>query len=201
MVGIRVVALEQAVAAPLCSRHLADMGADVIKVERPAGGDFARRYDSVVHGESAYFVRLNGGKRSVALELSTDRGREFVDALLTTADVFIHNLGSGALERLGYGWDRLKAKWPRLISCALSGYRQTGPYRSHKGLRLLAQGESGLAWVTRSPKAPAKVGISIADVGAGMYGLAAVLAALVERERTVRGGSSTLPCSIALPSG
>ena len=182
--GCRVIALEHAVAGPLCSRHLADLGADVIKVERPGGGDFARRYDSVVNGQSAYFVWLNRGKRSVAIDLSQDGGRAFLDALLGTADVFVHNLGPGAVERLGYGWESLHARWPRVISCAISGYGQSGPYRNRKAFDLLVQGESGLASVTGSPTKPAKVGISIADIGAGMYALAAILAALVKRDRT-----------------
>lgn len=182
--GCRVIALEQAVAGPLCSRHLADLGAEVIKVERPGGGDFARRYDSVVHGESAYFVWLNRGKRSVEIDLSLDYGKAFLDALIGTADVFIHNLGPGAVDRLGYGWASVHARWPQVISCAISGYGQTGPYRSHKAFDLLVQGETGLASVTGPPGEPAKVGISIADIGAGMYALAAILAALVKRDRT-----------------
>lgn len=184
LAGHRVIALEQAVAAPLCSRHLADLGAEVIKVERPDGGDFARRYDSIVHGESAYFVWLNRGKRSVVADLSTDMGKALLDALLGTADVFIHNLGPGAVERLGYGWDRLQDLWPQLISCAISGYGQTGPYRDDKAFDLLVQGESGLASVTGSPREPAKVGISIADIAAGMYALSSVLGALIQRQRT-----------------
>lgn len=185
--GIRVVALEQAVAAPLCSRHLGDLGAEVVKVERPGGGDFARRYDSVVHGESAYYVWLNRGKRSVVADLQSDDGRAFMNALLARADVFVHNLGPGAIERLGYGWNAIHARWPSLIDCAISGFGQDGPQRDRKAFDLLLQAESGLASVTGTPEEPVRVGISIADISAGMYGLAAILAALVERERTGAG--------------
>jgi itaconate CoA-transferase len=187
--GIRVVALEQAVAGPLCTRHLADLGAEVIKVERPDGGDFARRYDSVVHGESAYFVWLNHGKRSLALDLQLDPDRLAFDELLASSDVFVHNLGPGAVDRLGYSWSAVHQRWPRLVSCAISGYGATGPYRDHKAFDLLVQGESGLLSVTGSPSEPAKVGISIADISAGMYSLVAILAALRSRDRTGAGES------------
>jgi crotonobetainyl-CoA:carnitine CoA-transferase CaiB-like acyl-CoA transferase len=185
--GIRVVAVEQAVAAPLCSRHLADLGADVVKVERPDGGDFARGYDSIVHGESAYFVWLNHGKRSVTLDLGSTSGRRALEALLGTADVFVHNLGPGAIERLGFGEGEIRSRWPRLVSCAISGFGATGPFRDHKAFDLLLQAESGLVSVTGSPEGPARVGISVADISAGMYALAAILAALVERDRTGEG--------------
>jgi itaconate CoA-transferase len=186
LTGFRVVALEQAVAGPLCSRHLADLGAEVVKIERPGGGDFARGYDSVVHGESAYFVWLNHGKRSVALDLASPGDRQTLDALLDRADVFVHNLGPGAIDRLGLGAGLLAERWPRLVSCAISGFGPSGPYRARKAFDLLLQAESGLLSVTGSPAEPARVGISIADVCAGMYALAAILGALVERER---GGS------------
>jgi len=137
LAGIRVVALEQAVAAPLCTRHLADLGADVVKVERPDGGDFARHYDSVVQGQSAYFVWLNRGKRSAALNVKDTADRALLDALLARADVFVHNLGPGAVERLDLGWETVHARWPRLISCAISGYGPDGPYRERKAFDLL----------------------------------------------------------------
>lgn len=180
LTGIRVVALEQAVAAPLCTRHLADLGADVIKVERP-GGDFARHYDSVVRGMSAYFVWLNHGKRSVALDLTQASDRMAFDALLAEADVFVHNLGPGAVDRLGYGWNDIRDTWPNLIVCAISGFGLDGPYRDRKAFDLLLQGESGLLAVTGSETESARVGISIADIGAGMYALSSILACLYQR--------------------
>lgn len=187
LAGLRVVALEQAVAAPLCTRHLADLGADVVKIERPDGGDFARRYDTAANGLSSYFVWLNRGKRSFVLDLKTAADRATLDALLERADVFVHNLGPGAVERLGLGWSALHLRWPRLIGCAISGYGLDGPYRDRKAFDLLLQGESGLIAVTGTPEQPAKVGISIADISAGMYAFSAILAALYERERTDEG--------------
>jgi itaconate CoA-transferase len=182
--GLRVVALEQAVAAPLCTRHLADLGAEVIKVERPDGGDFARGYDAVVHGESAYFVWLNAGKRSVVLDLMTDAGQGAFAALLGTADVLVHNLGPGAIDRLGYGTAEVRRRWPALIDCAISGFGPDGPYGSRKAFDLLLQGESGLLSVTGTPEGAARVGVSISDICAGTYALSAILAALVDRART-----------------
>ena len=182
--GVRVVALEQAVAAPLCTRHLADLGADVVKVERPEG-DFARRYDSVVRGQSAYFVWLNRGKRSIALDVAAEPAT--FDALLARADVFVHNLGPGAIDRLGYGWERLHARWPRLISVSISGYGTEGPYRDRKAYDLLVQSESGVVSLTGTADEPAKVGISIADISGGMYALASTLAALRLRDRDGQG--------------
>lgn len=185
--GLRVVALEQAVAAPLCTRHLADLGADVVKVERPDGGDFARRYDAFVKGQSAHFVWLNRGKRSVALDLKAPGDRAVLDALLGRADVFVHNLGPGAVDRLGLGWETLHPTYSRLISCAISGYGQDGPYRDRKAYDLLLQGESGVMAVTGTPEQPAKIGVSVGDISAGLYALAAILAALQQRQRTGEG--------------
>lgn len=187
LADIRVVALEQAVAGPLCSRHLADLGAEVVKIEHPATGDLARHYDHVVHGESAYFVWLNRGKRSVAVDLRTDDGRETFDRLLATADVLVHNLGPGALDRLGYGTQELGRRWPRLIGCAITGYGDGGPYGHEKAFDLMLQGESGLLAITGSADSPARVGISIADISAGVYAVIAVLAALRERDATGKG--------------
>jgi crotonobetainyl-CoA:carnitine CoA-transferase CaiB-like acyl-CoA transferase len=187
LAGVQVVALEQAVAAPLCTRHLADLGAEVIKIERPGSGDFARRYDSVVHGQSAYFVWLNYGKRSLTLDLQIPEDRRQLETLLETADVFVHNLGPGAVDRLGLGWTDLHQRWPRLISCAISGYGEDGPYRERKAFDLLLQGESAVTAITGTPDAPAKVGISIADISAGMYALSAILSALYGRMRTGEG--------------
>lgn len=185
--GVRVVALEQAVSAPLCTQHLADLGADVIKLERPGEGDFARRYDSVVKGQSAYFVWLNRGKRSVELDLKSASGIRIVHAMLASADVFVHNLGPGAVDRLGLGWEEIHSQWPSLIGCAISGYGRDGPYRERKAYDLLLQGEAGVLAVTGTPEQPAKVGVSIADICAGMYALSSILAALYERTRTREG--------------
>ena len=184
--GVRVVALEQAVAAPLCTRHLADLGADVVKVERPEG-DLARRYDTVVRGQSSHFVWLNRGKRSIALDLASPADRAVLDALLDRADVFVHNLGPGAIDRLGLGWERLHPRWPRLLSVGVSGYGPDGPYRDRKAYDLLVQAESGVTSVTGSPAEPAKVGISIADISAGMYALVSILAALRLRDADGEG--------------
>ena len=186
--GVRVVALEQAVAAPLCTRHLADLGAEVVKIERPDGGDFARRYDSVVDGLSAYFVWLNRGKRSLTLDLKAPGGRELLERLLARADVFIQNLGPGVAERLSLGSGELRERHPRLVVCELSGYGSSGPYRERKAFDLLLQGESGVISTTGTPEAPAKVGISIADIAAGMYAFSSILAALYRRSQTGAGG-------------
>jgi crotonobetainyl-CoA:carnitine CoA-transferase CaiB-like acyl-CoA transferase len=185
--GVRVVALEQAVSAPLSTRHLADLGADVIKLERPGTGDFARHYDSVVNGQSAYFIWLNRGKRSVELDLSTPNGIRIMSELLSKADVFVHNLGPGSVDRLGFGWDNVHSRWPTVISCAISGYGPDGPYHDRKAFDLLLQGEAGVLAVTGTEQQPAKVGISIADICSGMYALSAILAALYERQRTGEG--------------
>ena len=182
--GLRVVALEQAVAAPFCSRQLADMGADVIKVERPDGGDFARSYDSALGGTSAYFAWLNRGKRSIVLDLKRDDDRATFGKLIARADIFIHNLAPGSVERLGLGFDALKVVHPRLIWCGISGYGPDGPYRDKKAYDLLIQAESGVVSVTGTPNAPAKVGVSIADIAAGLYGYSSILTALWNRERT-----------------
>jgi crotonobetainyl-CoA:carnitine CoA-transferase CaiB-like acyl-CoA transferase len=181
------VALEQAVAAPLCTRHLADLGADVVKIERPDGGDFARQYDSVVGGQSAYFVWLNRGKRSAALDLKCAADRTTLDGLLARADVFVHNLGPGAVERLGLGWQAVHERWPGLIVCAISGYGADGPYRGRKAFDLLLQGEGAIMDVTGTPDEPVKVGISIADLCAGVYAFSGILAALHQRRQTEAG--------------
>ena len=185
--GVRVVALEQAVSAPLCTRHLADLGADVIKLERPPDGDFARRYDSVVNGQSAHFVWLNRGKRSVELDAGTPAGKRVMSALMSKADVFVHNLGPGAVDRLGFGWQEIHSRWSSLISCAISGYGPDGPYSGRKAFDLLLQGEAGVLAVTGTTDQPAKVGVSIADICSGMYALSAIIAALYDRRRTGDG--------------
>jgi itaconate CoA-transferase len=186
LAGLRVIALEQAVAAPLCSRHLADLGADVIKVERVDGGDFARGYDGFVHGMSSHFVWLNRGKRSVALDVKDARGRAALLALTDTADVLVSNLGAGALERIVTDAE-LAARNPRLIRCAISGYGPSGPYADRKAYDLIVQGEAGVTANTGEPGRPAKPGVSLADLGGGIYAVAGILAALHARERTGRG--------------
>jgi len=185
--GIRVVAVEQAAAAPFCSRQLADMGADVIKVERPDGGDFARDYDGALYGLSAYFAWLNRGKRSIVLDLKETKDRDVLSKLLARADVFIHNLAQGALDRLGFGYEPIAEKHPRLIWCGISGYGPDGPYRDKKAYDMLVQAESGIISLTGTENAPAKVGISMADIASGFYGYSSILAALINRGRTGKG--------------
>lgn len=187
--GITVVSVEQAVAAPLATRHLADLGARVIKIERPDGGDFARAYDETVHGLSSHFVWLNRGKESLALDLKDQSAADVVHRLLDRADVFVANLAPGAAERLGLGAADLAVRHPRLICCSISGYGSTGPYRDAKAYDLLIQSEAGLISVTGTDEHPAKCGIPTADIGAGMYAFAGILAGLFERERTGRGST------------
>ncbi|HWZ42480.1 MAG TPA: CaiB/BaiF CoA-transferase family protein [Candidatus Saccharimonadales bacterium] len=187
LTGIRVVALEQAVSAPFCSRQLADLGADVIKVERPDGGDTARGYDSAIKGISAYFAWLNRGKRSIVLDLKQPHGLHVCSRLLARADIFIHNLVPGAVERMGFGYEPLAQLHPRLIWCGISGYGPDGPYREKRAYDMLVQAEAGVVSLTGSPGAPAKVGISMADISSGLYGHSSILAALLQRERTGKG--------------
>jgi crotonobetainyl-CoA:carnitine CoA-transferase CaiB-like acyl-CoA transferase len=187
--GITVIALEQAVAAPFATRQLADLGARVIKVERPGGGDFARGYDQTVKGMSSYFAWLNRGKQSVTLDIKDPGDRRILDRMLARADVLVQNLVPGAMKRLGLDEATLRARYPRLITCAISGYGDEGPYRDKKAYDLLVQCETGLLEVTGSPEEPAKVGISVADISAGMYAYSGVLTALYERERTGAGTS------------
>ena len=185
--GLTVVALEQAVTGPFCSRQLADLGARVIKIERPDGGDFARGYDGALHGLSAYFAWLNRGKESVVLDLKTASGRAAMTRLVRRADVFVHNLAPGSVERLGLGYEVLAAVAPRLIWAGISGYGPDGPYRDKKAYDMLIQAEAGVVSLTGTPDAPAKVGISVADIAAGLYAYSSVLAALRQRDRTGRG--------------
>jgi len=187
--GIMVVALEQAVAAPFATRQLADLGARVIKIERPGAGDFARHYDAAAAGQSSYFVWLNRGKESVELDVKSPDGQAVLAALLARADVFVQNLAPGAAERLGLGAEQLRARHPRLICCSVSGYGPDGPYQHKKAYDLLVQCEAGLLSVTGTPDEPAKAGISVADIAAGMYAYSGVLTALYERERTGQGTS------------
>jgi itaconate CoA-transferase len=187
--GIMVVSLEQAVAAPFATRQLADLGARVIKVERAGDGDFARDYDRTVLGQSSYFVWLNRGKESIELDVKSERGRDVLAALLARADVFVQNLAPGAAARLGLAADELRARHQRLICCSVSGYGADGPHAQKKAYDLLVQCEAGLLSVTGTAQAPAKAGISVADIAAGMYAFTGVLTALYERERTGSGST------------
>jgi itaconate CoA-transferase len=187
LAGIRVLALEQAVAGPLCSRHLADLGADVVKIERPGGGDFARRYDTSVKGLSSYFVWLNRGKRSLSLDMKHEAAKEILRRLIERSDVLVQNLGPGAIDRLGFAPKSLRKEYPRLVICSISGYGSSGPYETRKAFDLLLQGETGVITTTGTEDAPAKVGISVGDIGAAVYGTIGVLAALNQRHETDEG--------------
>jgi itaconate CoA-transferase len=185
--GITVVALEQAVAAPFATRQFADLGARIIKIERPEVGDFARAYDENVRGMSAYFVWLNRGKQSLTLDMKHPAAAEIMQRLLAQADIFIQNLAPGAAERLGLGWGALSERFPRLIVCDISGYGDAGPYRDKKAYDLLIQSEAGLLSITGTPEQPSKVGASIADICTGMYAYSGVLSALLQRGRSGKG--------------
>ena len=187
--GVVVVAVEQAVAAPFASRQLADLGARVIKIERPGTGDFARGYDTTVKGLASHFVWTNRSKESVTLDLKRPEAAEALHRLLARADVFLHNLAPGAVARLGFDAGGLRAAHPRLITCEISGYGSSGPYRDKKAYDLLIQSEAGLLAITGTEETPSKVGISIADIAAGMYAYSAILAALLRRERTGDGAA------------
>lgn len=192
--GITVVALEHAVAAPFATRQLADLGARVIKIERPGIGDFSRAYDRTVKGQSSYFVWLNRGKESAELDIKSPADRALLDELVAKADVLIQNLAPGALDRLGLSGQELRRRHRRLITCAISGYGSGGSYSSKKAYDLMVQCETGLVSVTGTGPDPAKVGISVADIATGMYAFTGVLTALYERERT--GSGSTIEVSM-----
>ena len=185
--GITVVSLEHAIAAPFCTRQLADMGARVIKVERPGAGDFARAYDSRVQGQSSHFVWTNRSKESLTLDLKQAEALAVLQELMSQADVLVQNLAPGAAARMGLGFDTLSAQHPRLIVCDISGYGADGPYRDKKAYDLLIQSEAGFLSVTGTPDAPSKAGISVADIAAGMYAYSHVLSALLLRGRTGKG--------------
>src|SRR3984893_2701588 len=186
--GLLVVSIEQAVAAPPCTCRLADAGARVIKVERPEG-DFARYYDKVANGESAYFVWLNRGKESAVLDLATPADKALLEAMLAKADVFVQNLKPGAIAKLGFAVERLRRDHPRLIVASISGYGESGPYAARKAYDLLIQAESGLASVTGGPEAPAPVGVSGAGGATGMNAYDDILAALIARAATQQGAA------------
>ena len=183
-----MVAVEQAVAAPLATRHLADLGARVIKIERVDGGDFAREYDHAVKGTGAHFVWLNRSKESIAVDLASERGRRIAGQLIDSADVFLQNLAPGAAERLGFGSDTLRATRPQLITVDMSGYGPGGPYAQKKAYDMLVQSEAGLIAMTGTPQTPSKTGVAAADIAAGLYAFSGVLAALVRRGRSGVGG-------------
>lgn len=182
--GMTVVSIEQAVAAPFATRQLADLGARVLKIERPGDGDFARGYDSTVNGTSSVFVWLNRGKESVTLDFKTDEGRALLERLLTGADAFVQNLSPSAAERAGLDPAAVQQRHPNLVACGVSGYGSGGPMRDAKAYDLLVQGEAGMLSVTGTPDERAKVGVSIADISAGMYAYSGILAALMQRLRT-----------------
>lgn len=192
--GITVISCEQAVAAPFAARQLADLGARVIKIERPGTGDFARGYDTTVQGMSSHFVWINRSKESLTLDLKSPEAAGIMDELIDSADVFLQNLAPGAAERLGLGADRLRERNPRLIHASISGYGADGPYTAMKAYDALVQAEAGLFSVTGTEEHPAKTGISTADISAGMYAFSSILTALYDRERT--GEGATLQISL-----
>lgn len=187
LASVRVLALEQAVAGPLCTRHLADLGADVVKIERPGGGDFARRYDTAVKGLSSYFVWLNRGKRSLTLDMKHPEASGILERLVASSDVLVQNLGPGAIDRLGFAPQRLRGDYPALVITSISGYGSGGPYETRKAFDLLLQGETGVIATTGHGDQLAKLGISVGDIGAGVYGAMGTLAALYERRATGQG--------------
>jgi itaconate CoA-transferase len=189
LAGITVVSVEQAVAAPFATRQLADLGARVIKVERPGTGDFARHYDATVKGMASYFVWLNRGKQSLSLDVKAATGRSILTSLIDRADVFVQNLAPGAAGRLGLSAEALRARDGRLIVCDISGYAPDGPFGDRRAYDLLIQCETGLLSVTGTPDAPAKAGISVADIAGGMYAFSSILAALYARERSGTGAA------------
>jgi len=194
LAGITVVSLEQAVAGPYATRQLADLGARVIKVERPQGGDFARGYDRAVHGESSYFVWLNRGKESLTVDFKQPEGRRIVERLLEGADVLVQNLGPGAAARMGLDADSVARAHPQIITATISGYGQDGPWRDRKAYDLLVQAEAGLLSVTGSPAEVARTGVSIADIAAGMFTFSGILTALYTRATT----GAVRPVSVSL---
>jgi itaconate CoA-transferase len=187
LAGITVVSLEQAVAAPFATRQLADLGARVIKIERPDVGDFARGYDATVRGLSSHFVWLNRSKESLTLDLKRAEAKTVLHRLLEKADVFVQNLAPGATERLGLATQELRKKYPRLILCDVSGYGSGGPYRDKKAYDMLIQAETGLISITGTNETPCKVGISVADIACGMYAYSGILTALLLRSKTGEG--------------
>lgn len=190
--GVTVISLEHAIAAPLCTRQLAELGARVIKIERRKTGDFARYYDTRVHGQSSHFIWTNRSKRSLTLDLKHPEAAAIMQKLLAGADVLVQNLAPGAADKLGLGFAELHAQFKKLIVCNISGYGMTGPYQHKKAYDLLVQAEAGFLSITGAPDAMAKSGISIADIAAGTQAHAAILAALIQRARTGLGSEITI---------
>ncbi|MFM0420340.1 MULTISPECIES: CaiB/BaiF CoA transferase family protein [Paraburkholderia] len=185
--GVKVITLEHAIAAPFCTRQLADLGARVIKIERPGVGDFARAYDERVHGMASHFVWCNRSKESLTLDVKARQAQDIFARLLEDTDVLVQNLAPGAAARLGLSYEALREKYPRLIVCNISGYGSDGPYRDKKAYDLLIQSESGFLSITGGPESPAKAGCSIADIAAGMYAYTNILSALLQRSKTGLG--------------
>ncbi|RKF45432.1 CaiB/BaiF CoA-transferase family protein [Paraburkholderia fungorum] len=185
--GVKVITLEHAIAAPFCTRQLADLGARVIKIERPGVGDFARAYDERVHGMASHFVWCNRSKESLTLDVKAAQAQGILERLLEDADVLVQNLAPGAAARLGLSYEALHDRYPRLIVCNISGYGSDGPYRDKKAYDLLIQSESGFLSITGAPDSPAKAGCSIADIAAGMYAYTNILSALLQRSKTGLG--------------
>lgn len=185
--GVKVITLEHAIAAPFCTRQLADLGARVIKIERPGVGDFARAYDERVHGMASHFVWCNRSKESLTLDVKARQAQDILERLLEDSDVLVQNLAPGAAARLGLSFEALHKKFPSLIVCNISGYGSDGPYRDKKAYDLLIQSESGFLSITGDPETPAKAGCSIADIAAGMYAYTNILSALLQREKTGMG--------------
>ncbi len=176
-------------AAPLATRHLADLGADVVKIERRGEGDFARGYDSVIHGTSTWFAWLNRGKRSVTLDVKQPGGRDVAERLVAGADVVVQNFAPGAFDRLGLGIEQLRERYPSLVVTSITGYGEDGPYRDRKAYDLLLQAEAGVISITGTPEAPAKAGVSVVDLSAGVYAFSSILAALYRRKDTGEGAA------------
>lgn len=189
LAGIKVLAFEQAVAAPLCTRHLVDLGADVIKIERRGEGDFARAYDTSIHGLSSYFAWLNRGKQSITLDITSTKGQEIAHKIIAGCDVVVQNFAPGALDRRGLGVGQLHERYPRLIACSLTGYGEDGPYRDRKAYDALVQAEAGVFSITGTPEAPSKTGIPVVDFSSGVYALSSILAALYRRQATGEGAA------------
>lgn len=185
--GVKVITLEHAIAAPFCTRQLADLGARVIKIERPGVGDFARAYDERVHGMASHFVWCNRSKESLTLDVKAPQAQGIFERLLEDTDVLVQNLAPGAAARLGLSYEALHEKYPRLIVCNISGYGSDGPYRDKKAYDLMIQSESGFLSITGGPDSPAKAGCSIADIAAGMYAYTNILSALLQRSKTGLG--------------